>query len=109
MNYFIELNEGVFVNAAYVVRMRRLDAEDLKYLSLEDMKRLCSALRGTGISAESFYMYSDTGGYSAAYKARDAMGIANDLPELYMVLLHGGVYMYALAKTCKQITGVKQL
>ncbi|MCQ2172068.1 MAG: hypothetical protein MJZ17_04890 [Bacteroidales bacterium] len=109
MNYFIELNEGVFVNAAYVVRMRRLDAEDLKYLSVADMKRLGSALRGTGICAESFYMHSDAGGYNEAYKARDSMSIANDLPELYTVLLHGGVYMYALAKTCKQITGVKQL
>lgn len=109
MNYFIELNEGVFVNAAYVVRMRRLDAEDLEYLSVADMKRLGSALRGTGICAESFYMHSDAGGYNEAYKARDSRSIANDLPELYMVLLHGGVYMYALAKTCKQITGVKQL
>lgn len=103
---FIKLNEGVVVNTAYILKIRRLTDFELSWLHGSYEKDMMdSVLKGTGLRTNDLYTSSLQGGY----KLRDGVTIAKDLPELCLVVLHGGGELFVKADLCRQITGIQDI
>lgn len=102
---FVKLNDGVVVNASYILKIRRLTPADLSSLDLYKRRMLDSVLKGTGLCTDKLYTSDLQGGY----KPRNGVTIDKDLPELCLVVLQGGGELFVKASLCRQITGIQEI